>query len=413
MEHFKSHILMISPNLPPFFGGAGIQSGHLAVALARQGVNVEFVTNNYDQPSIIDTYRNIKTYRFNSASPRRRKLGETIFHIKTAWHILWRPRYRILHFHSITGPDILMFPFYKLLGRKLIVKLTLMGSDDPRTMGQRKLGWLYTACLKSVDRFVAISTALYNATLEQGLPEHRVLYLSNGVDVEQYFMPSREDRSRIRAKLGVQAYSNVFVSVGQVEFRKGYDLLIDAFERISHRMPNSILLIAGPGNVEGNLFYHSLKEKLRRRELKNVRFLGRRNDVPEILQAADCFLFCSRSEGQPNVLIEAMASGVPVVTMEIDGITQDIVSDRRIGRVCHSRKPEDFSRIVGDFMAELSAEEVRQAALDVQQRYNINKLAADYVGIYSEMTSSRPETDGLALASKSKTKRKPVRRTAY
>src|SRR5262249_34678603 len=138
----------------------------------------------------------------------------------------------------------------------------------------------------------------------------------------------------------------VLLSVGAVEHRKGYDLLIRAYERIAAEIPNTELLIIGPGNDPSNDYFRELHAYIAERGLPRGCFIGKRSDVPDYIKVADCFVFCARQEGFGTVMIEAMACGVPTVVMDIPGITADIITDSRIGVISPSRSPEDFAGAV-------------------------------------------------------------------
>ncbi|WP_418668142.1 glycosyltransferase family 1 protein [Allofournierella sp.] len=132
--------------------------------------------------------------------------------------------------------------------------------------------------------------------------------LPNGIDPGR-FAADPAARVAVRAELGLSPETLVFGHVGRFTPQKNHGLLLDIFAAIAARRPASSLLLAGTG---------PLQDEMRRRAEAlglggKVQFLGARQDVPRLLQAMDCFLFPSLHEGLPVTLIEAQASGLPVL----------------------------------------------------------------------------------------------------
>jgi glycosyltransferase involved in cell wall biosynthesis len=113
---------------------------------------------------------------------------------------------------------------------------------------------------------------------------------------------------------GLQADDEVIVNVGRQEFQKGQTHLLEAMASLVSRRPRIRLLIAGR---DGNATAALRAEHERLGLGDRVRFLGYREDVPEILAAADLFVFPSLFEGAGGALIEAMGIGLPVVATDI------------------------------------------------------------------------------------------------
>src|SRR5262249_27477376 len=133
--------------------------------------------------------------------------------------------------------------------------------------------------------------------------------IPNGVDIER-FRPDQERRARMR---GAPRLANevVWLAAGRLIWEKNYPLLLDAMKSL----PQSLLLIAGDGPDA---------ERLRSLAPANVRFLGARDNMPELMNAADAFVLSSVVEGLPSVLLEAAASGLPCVSTDVGGAAEAI-----------------------------------------------------------------------------------------
>ena len=100
-----------------------------------------------------------------------------------------------------------------------------------------------------------------------------------------------------------------FGTAGRLSAVKNHEMLLRAFQKVMQRIPRAILIIAGEGELKAAL--HDLAETLGLGQ--TVHFLGFRQDIPEILSSLDVFLLPSRREGLPLAMLEAMASGLPVI----------------------------------------------------------------------------------------------------
>lgn len=150
---------------------------------------------------------------------------------------------------------------------------------------------------------------------EELIEKEFVCYIPNAIDLNK-FLPNSAIRNEYREHLKIEG-NTVYIFVGHLSTVKNPEFAINVFAEIWHKNPKSVLLVVGTGELET-----VLEEKLKKKSYKsNVRFLGSRDDVPKLLQAADCFLMPSFSEGFPVASIEAQAAGLPVFAAS-DGITK-------------------------------------------------------------------------------------------
>lgn len=387
------NVLMVMHLFPPEFGGGTLQGIELAKALSRRGVNVEFLTDNGSQRTIVDRYQGLRVTRLRTFLSQSSKLRELLYSLKIFLFILTHSKYTIIHFHSIMGFELLFFPLLSALGRKVIIKLTLAGSDDPLAFkNRRKISFLYMWGLKYVDEFIAISTLLKQNTLKAGIPADKVEQIFNGVNTEKFRKLNTEKKQNLKECLGYKHFSRLFLSVGSIEHRKGYDTLLEAWRLINDSQDSCVLLIIGPGNTKNNQIFLDLSRKIEEYKFNNVFFVGGVDNVDDYMKIADCFVFCSRMEGLPNVLIEALAAELPVVSMNIPGITEDIIQDRNLGRICCSRNPEEFASIVLSFLNEYSPAKAKSAAKNIRETFSIENISEQYIRLYRRLCNDTPNT---------------------
>lgn len=133
----------------------------------------------------------------------------------------------------------------------------------------------------------------------------------NGIEINKYKF-DKNIRENKRKELKIEDDSFVIMHVGNFTYAKNHDFLIDIFNLVKKKQKNAKLVCVGGGNKE------SIRQKVKKLEIiDDVLFLGSRNDVPDLLQAADIFLFPSIYEGLPGAVLEAQASGLPCIISDV------------------------------------------------------------------------------------------------
>jgi glycosyltransferase involved in cell wall biosynthesis len=222
-----------------------------------------------------------------------------------------------------------------LAGRLARVPVVLAGKRSLTSSEiTERLAWRAIARLS--DTVVVNAEALRAQGEALGMRAHWMV-LRNGVDVERFASP--EGREAARARLGLDPQRPVVGTIGRLEPRKGYDVLLAAMQGIAARAngtcPQVLLVGDGP-----------LREALERRTEEVglghvVRFTGNLSDVRPALAAMDVFVLPSREEGMSNALLEAMAAARPVVATAVGG-TGEIVADEQTGLLV---PPTDAARL--------------------------------------------------------------------
>ena len=226
--------------------------------------------------------------------------------------------------------------------------------------------WLLYARFQAVDAvtswFATAMVAVSHETadvLRRVVPRHKVVVIYNGVDVVR-FRPE-DGGAAARARLGLPAQATVVANVGNISFYKGQEYLVEAAPAILAAHPEGLIVIVGKGN-------EAYEAMLRRRcgELgvaDRVRFVGELSDSRLILAAASVEVLCSQYEGCANVLLEAMAMGVPIVATRVGG-NPEVVEDGVTGCIV---PPEDPAALA-DAVVRLLACPERRAAMGAAGR---------------------------------------------
>ena len=152
-----------------------------------------------------------------------------------------------------------------------------------------------------------------------GKNSDKAVLVKNGIQAGKYAYDDLV-RQRVRKELGIGDNVTALGHVGRFNEQKNHSFLIDIFECCHRLNNNSMLLLAGEGEL-----MEQIKEKVKKAGLSNcVRFLGLRSDINEILQAFDVFLLPSLFEGLPLVIIEAQAAGLPCLAADTISAQSDL-----------------------------------------------------------------------------------------
>ncbi|MFP4393679.1 MAG: glycosyltransferase [Anaerolineales bacterium] len=186
---------------------------------------------------------------------------------------------------------------------------------------------LYKWASRFVDGFIAVSDQVGDAITETIRPvPGKVIVICNGVDIEQYERPG--DPTGIRSELGLEETARLIALVGTLKEGKGHPYMIQAMPAIVARHPSAHALFIGDGALR-----EALKSQAAALHVDaHIHFLGSRRDVPALLAASDLFVLPSLWEGLSMALLEALATGLPVVASEVSGTVQVITSEE-MGRL--------------------------------------------------------------------------------
>lgn len=190
------------------------------------------------------------------------------------------------------------------------------------------------------DTIVAVSEAdAEKMRSVEGIPPDRITVIPNGIRAPSVTL-SQQD---VRDALGISQDAFVVAAVAVIRPQKRLDRLIDAAVQLRTAVPGIQILIVGAGYEEETARLHALVEK--RGVAGTVRFLGERDDAPNVMAAADIGIITSDYEGIPLSLLEFMALGRPVVATAVGGIPE-VLRDRETGILVHDPSPTSLAEAV-------------------------------------------------------------------
>lgn len=253
--------------------------------------------------------------------------------------------------------------------------------------------------MSQIDRLIAVSEATKRFHVGQGLDENQVLVIHNGVDSKSFFplavdaepntSPNALTRAELlRAELGLTT-ERVLLFVGQIGMRKGVDLVLKVFCELSRHYPDLQLVVIGQRNsakqeaidFESQLHVDCVNVADR------VHWLGRRSDVADWMRVANTLLHPARQEPLGRVLLEAAASGLPIVSTNVGGTREILVGSLSrqfiVGKDDAEASLEAISRILDEeaLRCELG-DELRRIAMD---RFSVERCASQLTAVYRSL----------------------------
>ena len=184
-------------------------------------------------------------------------------------------------------------------------------------------GWrtrlIYERCSR---RTAAIAPAIVAQLVAGGVPRERIVLIPSAVDPQR--VQPRLAATAVRAGLGAKAEDAVLLSIAALVRRKGIDVLLEALAALARRGLRPRLWVAGDGPERAALAAQSERLGV----AGQVDWLGRRDDVGDLLAAADVFVLPSRAEGLGVAALEAMAAGRPVVASAVGGLAESVIDGR-------------------------------------------------------------------------------------
>ena len=249
-------------------------------------------------------------------------------------------------------------------------------------LGPKRLAYrlLYRLGARWVAGLIAVSDEVETAILEEiGPIRDKITVICNGVDNARYARPA--DRAGVRRALGLPDDARLLALVGTMKPQKGHRFLIEAAREVVPHCTALHILFVGDGAARAELEARAAASGIG----EHIHFLGNRSDVPDLLAACDLFVLPSLWEGLPMALIEAMASGLPVIASEVSG-TRQVVIPGETGLLV---PPGDVPALRAAMIAMIE-NPARAAAMGaagrrrVEAAFSASKQAAEHAALYHQ-----------------------------
>jgi glycosyltransferase involved in cell wall biosynthesis len=241
--------------------------------------------------------------------------------------------------------------------------------------------------IKRANRVIAVSDFTRQELRKYyNIPDNRIRVIHNGVDVNK-FKPSA-DKRKVKEELGFNPDDIAILSVGRLYARKGLFTLIESMPQVVKRFSNAKFIISGKGQSSEMQKLIAHAEKLGVKD--NIIFTGYYPDkkLPKLYQAADVFAFSTFYEHHPFAILEALATGLPVVTTNVGGIPETIENGKNgfLVEPFHQKQLADRILYLLEHPAE-AAEMGVQARKTVEERFDWRIVVKKVLKVYDEALS--------------------------
>ncbi len=376
----KPRVLVVTTYYHPVVGGVETHARQLVAYLTRAGFPVHIVTKrvarHLPDEAVVD---GAPLHRVGPAGARRPSGKWMVLPGLFARLLALEDQFDVIVCIDYRAIGVVAIAVGRLLGRPVIVQGETAGvlasSNEgsnsglpPESAVVRLLKAPFRAVYRHADHVVCIGRDLEREAIAAGLPRARVHYLPHGVDLERFRPPLPNERERIRSDLGWPVDRRIVLFVGRLSVEKGVMDLLDAWRLADRR--DALLVLVGPdmpghrwdAGARGRAFVaaHALGDR--------VRFEGPTADPAPFYRGADALVQPSHFEALGNTAIEAMASGLPVVTSGVGGLA-DFCVDGQNALLHEPRSPESLARAVGRLLDDAPlrarlAETARHTAAD-------------------------------------------------
>lgn len=251
---------------------------------------------------------------------------------------------------------------------------------DTHTIEERKLKIvLLQAAAMLGTRLITVSDSMEQFFQNiSKFPRGNFRKIRNGVDLDKFTCAKNK---QLRSELKLDYNDIVLICVGRLAQIKGHEILIQAFSNIKSHFPVKLLIVGDGPELQ------KIKTLIAKMEMgNNIKLLGERDDVPELLGLSDCFVLSSHSEGLSCSIIEAMAAGLPVLATNVGG-NSELIKNNESGYLIPPNDPLAYAdKLQGIIDDENKRRAFGEKSLEIAKiKFSIDKTVNDYVRLYNEV----------------------------
>lgn len=277
----------------------------------------------------------------------------------------------VVHTRNWGGMDGIIAANLAGLKRRVVQGEHGWGMEDVSGQNKKRL-WVRRLLARGVREFTCVSVQMQEWLQDRVKVRRPVTQIYNGIDTSRF--SSSGDQAPLHQELGLSPGTRVIVAVGRLDPIKDHAGLIKAFEQVRQSYPDCALAIVGDGPEWERLAAH---------DVPRVHLLGARGDIPEILRSADVFALASINEGISNTILEAMATGLPVVSTNVGG-TPELITHEENGFLADPRDVEGVASYLLTYLRdrELRAEHGHRNRRRAEQRFSIEAMVQGYEQVW-------------------------------
>jgi glycosyltransferase involved in cell wall biosynthesis len=374
---------MISPQFRPVVGGYERAAERLSAALADAGMCVVVITERRDTawPAVehIDGYE----LRRLSCSYRRHHHAITSLLSFARFLLRYGREFNVWHVHQYGFHAALAVALGKVLHRPVVLKLpssNAMGIES--AMGVGVVGRILRFFHQQVSACLVVSEETREEAIHFGIPPEQIYLIPNGVDGRQFHPTLPEERAAARRVLGLHC-DRLVLYVGRLSPEKNPLGLLEAWSAIdTEARKGALLALVGDGPD-----WDQVHAKARQPNLAgSIHLAGQRNDVATWYRAADVYVIPSLLEGLSNTMIEALASGLPVLSTRVSG-SSILLESPIAGLVADAGDVENLARALESLLLDKSMRTRlgENARLKFEARFSLETLSKKMILLYEKI----------------------------
>lgn len=362
----------------PTFGGSGVLATELGKALADEGHQVHFIT--YQQPVRLNVFNTnifyhevrVPTYPLFDYPPYEIALASTMVDVIMNYDL------DLMHVHYAIPHASAAYMAKQIVksknGRNIPVITTLHGTDITLVGKDKTYEPVVTFSINESDAITAVSENLKEETLKFFAIKKNIEVITNFVDVSRFNKKPFDAFKKVIAPQG----EKILVHASNFRKVKRVDDVVKIFAEVRKQMPAKLLMVGdGPER-------HSIEELARELNvIDDIRFVGKQEQMEEILAVSDLFLLPSEYESFGLAALEAMAARVVVISTNAGGLPEIIVQDKTgfMANVGDVKAMSEFA--ISILMNEEHLEQMKQAAFERAQTFDIQYIIPQYEKLYS------------------------------
>jgi glycosyltransferase involved in cell wall biosynthesis len=378
-------ILLVTSSYLPIVGGSEIEAQRVSRALIGRGHRVQILCPGGPPMPALSRWTDdcgIPVRAFGGSVPAM--IRGHVFALRVAWTLLADVRRYDLIYFLMPGLQVALGTLVARLLRKPFM-MKFSGSNEIRRLRNSQVGRVQ---LRFLDRWsgaiMVLNPGMMVEAAECGLRASRLLWMPNPVDLEEFCPPAPEVRSALRTRLGIAEESQVVLFVGRLAPEKELASLVKGFAGVAALRPRAMLVLVGDGPCREEI--QSIAGRLA--EEGRIRFTGPvpSSAVHEWVQIADVFALVSSLEGLPVSLIEAMATGLPVVVSDIPANRQ-LVDPGVEGLVVELRNIEAIGSALNSILSDSGARRRMGAAARARigETFSTDRVVGLYEGLFAKV----------------------------
>lgn len=390
--NFTISIMKIGIVCYPTFGGSGVLATELGMALSLKGHEIHFIS--YQPPVRLSFHPNIfyhevtvQHYPLFDFPPYETALASTLAHVITNNNL------DLLHVHyAIPHASAAYFAreILRKSGRDIPYITTLHGTDITLVGRDQTYAPVVAFSINQADAITAVSQNLKEETFRKFPIEKEIQVIPNFVDTSRFYQTNKEHFKKMLAPQG----ERILAHVSNFRKVKRVDDVIRVFEQVRKKIPSKLLMIGdGPERPAAEELCRSLNI------CSDIRFLGKQEQMDEILSITDLFILPSQYESFGLSALEAMACGVPVISTNAGGLPEINIQGKtgflsEIGHIDDMAQNAVYILSDDAILAQFKEEALKQA-----QKFEKSGIIPLYEKLYEDVVNAYKQKTARTLSS--------------